>query len=135
MMYAVLGGIVGALAGYLLASKEALLALVVIVVFIPLAYLLDRFVAARAVKRGEVLADEVHVRVAEKAGLWALRESMITIALVLIFALWPTFFGIYVVPYEVVERLYLGLCLSFFILTVTYLAFYAYYVRSKKTIE
>ncbi|MEM4521041.1 MAG: hypothetical protein QXF23_04890 [Candidatus Bathyarchaeia archaeon] len=77
----------------------------------------------------------MHVSVAERAGLQALRVSMIAIALIIIVILWPSFFNIHIVLYEVSERLYLGLGLSFAILVIAYLALYAYYMRSRKVVE
>lgn len=135
LVSAALGGVAGALMGYALSSGNAMLALIVLVVLVPVTYLVHRAVVVRAVRRGEVLVDEMHVSVAEKAGLQALRVSIMTIALITIVILWPTYFNIYIVPCEVAERLYPGLGLSFAILVVAYLVFYAYYMRSKRVIE
>ncbi|MBS7648566.1 DUF2178 domain-containing protein, partial [Candidatus Bathyarchaeota archaeon] len=116
LVSAALGGVLGALVGYALSSGNTMLALIAVVVWVPVAYLVHRAVGVRALRRGEVLVDEMHVSVAERAGLQAHRVSMMTIALIIIVIMWPSFFNIHIVPYEVAERLYPGLGLSFAIL-------------------
>lgn len=135
LVSATLGGVLGALLGCALSSGNTMLALIAVVVWVSVAYLAHRAVGVRAVRRGEVLVDEIHVSVAERAGLQALRVSIMTMALIIILILRPSFFYIHIVPYEVAERLYPGLGLRFAILVIAYLTLYAYYMKSKKAIE
>lgn len=98
-------------------------------------FFVHRVVESKAARLGEVLVDEMHVSIAEKAGLQALRASAIVISLILIAVIRPFYFGVYVVPREAAERLYPGLGPSFAILVISYISFSLYYVVSKKAIE
>ena len=131
----VLGAILGIAIGYALAGGNPVVAPIVAIVC-AVAMVVTKYVQrSRAEKEGIVLYDEMHVTVANKAGYAALRVSLIAVALILIVTVWPLYFGVAVVPVEIVEKLYPGLGLSFAIMTMSYLIAYAYYMKSKKVIE
>lgn len=138
LVVAVLGVVIGALMGCAVILKSTLLAsiaVIAVLALIPISYAVRRVLRVKSVKQGEVLVDEMHVRVSERAGFRAFTASFIAISLIIIVTMWPTFFNVYMVPYEVSEKLFPGLGLSLAILAIAYLAFYAYYARSKKVIE
>jgi len=131
----VLGAILGAAIGYALASGNPVVALIVAIVCGVSMIVTNYVQRSKAEKEGMVLYDEMHVTVASKSAYTALRASLIAVALILIVTVWPTYFGVAVVPIEIVEKLYPGLGLSFAIMIMSYLIAYAYYMKSKKVIE
>jgi len=132
---ALLGLVLGAVTGYLLSVGEPLIALAVIAVSTPAAVTINWMLRRRAERLGQVLQDEMQVSIAEKSSLLTLRASVITISVLLIVMLWPTFFNLNILPAEVVNKLHPGLLLSLDIILVTYLVSYTHYMRSKEVIE
>lgn len=129
LIRATFAGALGALLGYAASSGDTMLALIASIALIPVAF------AVRTVRRGEVLFNKMHARIKERAASRALAASMIVIASITIIIVWPTLFNIYILPYEVVEKLCPGLGLSLAILLTSLGTFYAYYAKSKKVME
>jgi len=132
---ALLGLVLGAVTGYLLSVGEPLIALAVIAASTPAAVTINWMLRRRAERLGQILQDEMQISIAEKSSLLTLRASVITISVLLIVMLWPTFFNLNILPAEVVSKLHPGLLLSLGIILVTYFVSYTYYMRSKEVIE
>lgn len=132
---AVVAVALGVLLAYAATSGNVAPALVSSALLILVASLANRALMAKAARRGEVLFDEMHVRIRDRAA-WQAYRALMAVAALAVGVIWlPTlFFSNYVVPYEVVV-LSSGLVLGVGILTVAHLAFYAYYTRSRKAVE
>ncbi len=128
-------GIMGGAIGYVLAGGEPLIAFLIAVVGIIIMFIVRHVLVSHARKHGEILYDEMHLTVATRAGYSALRISLIAVAFTIIITVWPRFFNISIIPAEIADRLYPGLCLSLAIMSLAYIAMYNYYMKSKKVIE
>ncbi|MEM0453950.1 MAG: hypothetical protein QXO98_04780 [Sulfolobales archaeon] len=85
--------------GYLLASETSLLALVVLTTSLIVARLTECLFSTRVVKQGEVLFNEMRVRVSERAAYKTFVVTSITISFIIPVTLWSTYFNTYIVPY------------------------------------
>jgi len=131
----ILGLVLGAVTGYLLAVGEPLAALIVVVATTSVAFIINQALKKKAEESGLIISDEMDVSIAEKSSLLTLKASILAIATFLIILLWPSYFNISMIPVEVAERLYPGLFVSLGILSATYITSYVYYLKSKNVIE
>ena len=131
----VLGVILGAVIGYVLAGGKPLVALIVAVVGTAAALAANYIQMSRSRRLGTVLYDEMHMTLAAKSSYTALRASILAVCFILAIAVWPKFFNINILPAEVADMLFPGLALSLAILTIAYLLAYTYYLKSKRMLE
>ena len=131
----VLGVILGAVIGYVLAGGEPLVALIVAVVGTAAALVANYIQMSRARRLGAVLYDEMHITLAAKSSYTALRASILAVCFIIAITVWPKFFNISILPAEVADMLFPGLSLSLAILTIAYLSSYTYYLKSKRMLE
>ena len=131
----VLGVILGAVIGYVLAGGEPLVALIVAVVGTAAALVANYIQMSRARRLGAVLYDEMHITLAAKSSYTALRASILAVCFIIAITVWPKFFNINILPAEVADMLFPGLALSLAILTIAYLLAYTYYLKSKRMLE
>lgn len=132
---ALMGGVLGAVVGFLLASGRPIEALIAASLGTIIAVALSRLAVARARARGEVLYDEMHLALAAYSGLAAVKISLGVICAALIITMWPRILGFELVPSYIGDRLYPGLALSLAVLTTAYWGSYIYYAKSRRTIE
>lgn len=91
LVYLVFSRVSGVIMGYVLSVENPALALIAAIALVPASYLARRAAVIKASKRGDVLVDEMHVSITEKAGFQALRASAIVISLILIDVVWPSY--------------------------------------------
>ena len=134
-MSIVLGVVLGAVIGYVLAGGEPLVALIVAIIGTAAALVANYIQMSRSRRLGTVLYDEMHMTLAAKSSYTALRASILAICFIIAIAVWPKFFNTSILPAEITDMLFPGLALSLAILTIAYLSAYTYYLKSKRVLE
>ena len=134
-LWAIVGAVVGAIAGYLFATVEKPIAIVSVIIVAVAAYALAKMYELRAVRKGVVLYDERDIRISEKALSQAFRLSIIVVSLAIAVTMWPSYFGVDIVPHDIAVKLFPGLGLSLAIMVVTLFVSLVYYSMSRRPIE
>jgi uncharacterized membrane protein len=129
------GVLIGGLMCYLLAAGHPAAALLTLVFGVAALEAAWRLRLSRARKTGEVLYDEMHIALASRSSLAALRMSILTIGAALVALIWPRILGLELVPESVVDRLYPGLGLGLTIVVAACWASYAYYSKTGRMVE